>query len=75
MKAAKIVIGSMAAVYTAFALVVFAIMLSAKAYGTADMAVALMPVCLGLMVSHVCFQRAFKKSDGDRQKESEKDPT
>jgi len=65
MKAVLIVIGSLGALYAAFGIVQFIQTLlesnPGTAYGGANIAASVVPVCLGLIISLVCFQRAFRK--------------
>ena len=65
MKILLIVIGSLAGLYTAAALVQFIYALvstnAGTAYGTANIAASVVPVCIGLLVCVACFAGAFKK--------------
>jgi len=65
MKIVLIVLGSLGAIYGLFGVVqLISAMSSTNAdstYGTANIAAHLVPICLGFVVSAVCFQRAFAK--------------
>jgi hypothetical protein len=65
MKVLLLIIGSLAAIYTAVALVqmirTFATANPGSAIGGSQLAASVFPVCLGLIVAVVCFQKAFQK--------------
>ncbi len=65
MKVFLIVIGSLGGLYAAFGIVQFIGGLlesnPATPYGAANLAAGVVPVCLGLILCLVCFQRAFRK--------------
>jgi hypothetical protein len=65
MKVILIIIGSLAGLYAAAAIVQFVLSLltsnAGTAYGAANIAASLVPVCLGLIVCVACFSAAFKK--------------
>ncbi|HEY7423671.1 MAG TPA: hypothetical protein VH682_05445 [Gemmataceae bacterium] len=65
MKAVLIIVGSLGGLYALFGLVQFVRTLLASdpgtTYGIVSMAGSVLPVCLGLIVCLLCFQRAFRK--------------
>jgi hypothetical protein len=65
MKVILIVVGSLASLYAAAGIVQFLYTLLTSdpgtAYGTANIAASVVPVCLGLVVSLACFSAAFRK--------------
>jgi hypothetical protein len=65
MKIVLITIGSLAGLYTAAAIVQFIYSLLTSnpgtAYGTANIAASLVPVCIGLIVCVACFASVFRK--------------
>jgi hypothetical protein len=65
MKAVLIIFGSLGGLYAVFGIVQFIRTLldsnPGTAYGAASIAASVLPVCLGLIVCLVCFQRAFRK--------------
>jgi uncharacterized membrane protein len=65
MKGVLIIIGSLGGLYALFAIIQFirTIMTSdpGTAYGGANIAASIVPICLGLIVCLACFQRAFRK--------------
>lgn len=65
MKVALIIIGSLGGLYAFFGVVQFiwTMMTSnpGTAYGSATIVLSVVPVCLGLIVCVVCFQKAFRK--------------
>ena len=65
MKVLLIIIGSLGGLYAAIAIVQFIHALSesnpGSTYGVTNIAASAVPVCLGLVVCLVCFQRAFRK--------------
>jgi hypothetical protein len=65
MKIVLIVIGVLAGIYAFFGIIQFVMTLlssdPASAYGTANIAASVVPVCLGLIVSVACLTHAFKK--------------
>ena len=65
MKAVLIIIGSLGGRHAVYGIVQFirALLESnpGTAYGGADVAASVVPVCLGLIVCLLCFQRAFRK--------------
>jgi hypothetical protein len=64
MKAAMIVIGSLAGLYAVFGVVQFVRTLMASdagtAYGGAAIAAGVAPPCIGLVVCLICFRLAFR---------------
>jgi len=64
MKVVLIIIGSLGALYAFFGAVQFiSTLLSSNpgtAYGAANIAASVVPVCLGLIVCALCFQRIFR---------------
>jgi hypothetical protein len=66
MKVILIIIGSLGALYAVVAILQFARTLMtrdpATAYGSAEIAASVVPICLGLIVSLFCFQRALRKT-------------
>jgi hypothetical protein len=65
MKTLLIIIGSLGALYAAFGVIQFirTVLESnpGTAYGGANIAASVFPVCLGLIVCLVCFRRVFRK--------------
>jgi hypothetical protein len=65
MKAILIIIGSLGGLYAVFGIVqsIRTLLESnpGTAYGGANIAANVLPVCLGLIVCLACFQRAFRK--------------
>ncbi|VTS05718.1 unnamed protein product [Tuwongella immobilis] len=65
MKVVLIIIGSLGGLYAAIGIAQLLRTLvecnSGTAYGGAKIAASILPVCLGLIVWLVCFQRAFRK--------------
>jgi uncharacterized membrane protein len=65
MKVILIIIGSLAGLYTLVGVIQFirAMLTSdpGTAYGTANIAASVVPVCLGLIVCLACFMGAFRK--------------
>jgi uncharacterized membrane protein len=65
MKVLLIAIGSLAGIYALFAIIQFIGAIATNdpnsAFGTANIAASVVPVCLGLIVSVACFTAAFKK--------------
>ena len=65
MKVVLIIIGSLGGLYAVIGIVQFirTMMTSnpGTAYGGANIAASVLPVCLGLIVCVVCFQKAFRK--------------
>ncbi len=65
MKFVLIIIGSLGGLYAAFGIIQFIRTLSESnpgtPYGGANIAASVVPVCLGLILCLVCFQRAFRK--------------
>jgi len=65
MKIVLIIIGSLAGLYALVGTIQFIwTMLNSDpstAYGTANIAASVVPVCLGLIVSIACFTSAFRK--------------
>jgi hypothetical protein len=66
MKVLLIVVGSIAGLYAVTGVTLFVRALATNNAGTlhggANIAASLVPPCLGLIVSIVCFQRALRKS-------------
>jgi hypothetical protein len=65
MKAVLIILGALGGLYAAYGIVQFVRTLSESDLGTAlggaNLAASVVPVCLGLIVCLLCFQRAFRK--------------
>jgi uncharacterized membrane protein len=65
MKVILIIIGCLGGAYAVVGVVQFikAMLISdpATAYGTSYIAASVVPVCLGLIVCVLCFQKAFRK--------------
>ena len=65
MKALLIIIGSLGGLYAAFGIIQFIRTVldsnPGTAYGGANIAASVLPVCLGLILCLVCFKRAFRK--------------
>jgi len=65
MKVVLIIIGSLGGLYAVFGIVqLIRTLLEANpstAYGGSIIAASVVPVCLGLIVCLICFQRAFRK--------------
>ena len=65
LKAVLILIGSLGGLYAVFAIVQFIRTLlesnPGTAYGAANVAASVVPVCLGLIVCLFCFQRVLRK--------------
>jgi len=65
MKAVLLIIGSLGGLYAAFGIVQLIRLLSESdpgtAYGVTNIAAGVVPVCLGLVVCLLCFQKAFRK--------------
>ena len=65
MRVVLIIMGSLGGLYATFGIVQFIRTLLASnpgtAYGGANLATSVVPVCLGLIVCLLCFQRAFRK--------------
>jgi uncharacterized membrane protein len=66
MKVVLIIIGSLGGLYAIVGMVQFIRTLMTSdpgaAYGVTQIAASVVPVCLGLIICLICFQRAFRKS-------------
>ncbi len=65
MKAFLIIIGALGGLYAVFGIIqLISTMMTSNpgtAYGGANIAASVVPVCLGLIVCLACFQRAFRR--------------
>jgi len=64
MKIVLIVIGALGGLYALFGIIQLVNAIGSSpvtAYGGSNIAASVVPVCLGLIVCVVCFQRAFRK--------------
>lgn len=67
MRVVLIIIGSLGALYTFFAIIqLIGTLMTANAgsaYGGASIGASVVPVCFGLIISLICFRGAFRKPD------------